>query len=142
MENLTGKTLRLKEDLTLVSIEDKAALLDVERRCYYDPNDSAFFLLKLLQGSCLYDDMKAALVSEFEVAEEMAWQDIDNFIGELLNLGLVEIKEEAAAPQRAGEPKKEKKDYQPPLLEHQTEIALANAAIVTPSPEVHFPNSV
>ena len=129
MENLTGKTLRLKEDLTLVSIEGKAALLDVERRCYYDPNDSAFFLLKLLEDSWHYDDMKAALVSEFDVGEEMAWQDIDNFIGELLRLGLVEIKEGAMAHQSARQPKKEKKDYQAPLLEHQAEIAVASAAI-------------
>ena len=31
MENLEMKTLRLREDLTLVSIEDKATLLDVEK---------------------------------------------------------------------------------------------------------------
>ena len=136
MENLTGKTLRLKEDLTLISIEDKAALLDVEKRCYYDPNDTAFFLLKLLEDGCLYEDMKAELVSEFDVAEEMAWRDLDNFVGEILGLGLVEIREETMVRQSASEPKKEKKDYQSPLLEHQAEIALASAnlVMVIPSP--------
>ena len=132
MENLKEKTLKLKEDLTLVSIEDKAALLDVEKRCYYDPNDTAFFLLKVMEDGCLYEHMKAQLVSGFDVAEETAWRDLDNFVEELLRLGLVEIEEEASAHEIACEPKKERKAYQAPLLEHQAEIAVACAPAPTP----------
>jgi hypothetical protein len=127
MENLKGKTLRLKEDLTLVSVEDKAALLDVERRCYYEPNDTAFFLLKLMEDGCLYENMGSGLVSAFDVAEETARLDIDNFIEEVLGLGLIEIGGEAAARQSVGKPKKEKETYQPPLVEHQAGIAVACA---------------
>ena len=130
MENLKGKTLKLREDLTLVSIEDKAALLDVEKRCYYDPNDTAFFLLKLMEDGYLYDDMETELVSEFNVAGEAARLDINNFIEELLRLGLVEIREEAVAREGMGEPRKEKKAYQAPLLEEQAEIAVAGAATI------------
>lgn len=130
MENLKMKTLRLREDLTLVSIEDKAALLDVERKCYYDPNDTAFFLLKLLEEGCLYEDMKAKLVSEFDVAEETTWRDLDNFIEELLRQGLVEIKEEATARKSVSESKKEKKAYQTPLFEHQAEIVVAGGTVL------------
>jgi len=135
MENLKMKTLRLREDLTLVSIEDKAALLDVERKCYYDPNDTAFFLLKLLEEGCLYEDMKAKLVSEFDVAEETAWLDLDNFIEALLRQGLVEIKEEATARESVSESKKEKKAYHAPLFEHQAEIVVAGGTPpVSPQP--------
>jgi hypothetical protein len=127
MENLRGKTLKLKEDLTLVSVEDKAALLDVEKRCYYEPNDTAFFLLKLMEQGCLYEDMEPALVSAFDVAEGTARLDIDNFIEEALRLGLIEIGREAVACQSVGKPKKEKKTYQTPLVEHQAGIAVACA---------------
>ena len=132
MENLKGKTLKLKEDLTLVSIEDKAALLDVEKRCYYDPNDTAFFVLKLMEDGCLYEHMKAQLVSGFDVAEETAWRDLDNFVEELLMLGLVEIEEEASAHEIVFEPKKGRKAYQAPQLEHQAEIVVGRAV----SPDV------
>jgi len=125
MENLKGKTLRLKEDLTLVSVEDKAALLDVEKRCYYDLNNSAFSLLKLMEGGCLYEDMQAGLVSEFDVSEEAAQLDTDNFIEEILRLDLVKIGEEAIILRSVSKPEKEKKDYQPPLLEQEAEIAVA-----------------
>ena len=129
MKNMKWKALRLKEDITVVSIEDKAALLDVEKRCYYDPNDTAFFLLKLMEDGCLYEDMKAALISEFDVAEETAWQDTDNFIEELLRLGLVKIRGEATARKSTSQSRKEKKAYQAPLLEHGAEIAVAGAQL-------------
>ena len=133
MENLKGKTLKLKEDLTLVSIEDKAALLDVEKRCYYDPNDTAFFLLKLMEDGCLYKHMAAKLVSQFDVAAETARLDIDNFVQELLRLGLVETKEEGSAREIVGEPNEEKKAYLAPQLEHQAEIAVVTGNNAAPS---------
>lgn len=128
MENLKGKTLRLKEDLTLVSVEDKAALLDVERRCYYDLNNSAFSILKLIEGGCLYEAMQAGLISEFDVSEEAAKLDTDNFIEEILRLDWVEIGEEAIILRSVSKPEKEKKDYQPPLLEQEAEIVVAYGA--------------
>jgi hypothetical protein len=124
---MEGRTMRLKEDLTLVSVEDKAALLDVERRCYYEPNGTAFFLLKLMEQGCLYEDMEAELISSFDVAEETAQLDLDNFIGELLKLGLVELGEQTTARRSVGKSDKEKRPYQAPLLEHQAEIAVACA---------------
>ncbi|MFC1980311.1 PqqD family protein [Chloroflexota bacterium] len=127
MENLKGKILGLKEDHTLVSVEDKAALLDVGKRCYYDLNDTAFFLLKLMEGGCLYEDIQAGLVSEFDVSEGVALLDTHNFIEEVLRLGLVEISEEPMARRGVSKPEKEKKAYQTPLLEQETEIVVAQA---------------
>ena len=133
MEDLKEKTLRLREDLTLVSVEDKAALLDVERKCYYDLNDTAFFLLKLMEDGYLYQDMKAGLVSEFDVAEVTAQLDTGNFIEEVLKLGLIEISEEPMIRQSVGKSEK-KKAYQSPLLEEEARIAVANAIAVTIAP--------
>ena len=128
MEDVKGKTLKLREYLTLVSIEDKAALLDVERRCYFDPNDTASFLLKLMEDGCLYEDVKVALVSEFDVAEETAQVEIDNFIEELLRLSLIDIGE-TTAHEVVCEPRGEKKAYRAPQLEHQAEIAVVAGSI-------------
>ncbi len=130
MDNLKGKMLRLKEDLTLVSVEDKAALLDVEKRCYHDLNDTAFFLLKLMEKGCPYENMKIGLISEFDATEEAVQRDIDNFIEELLRLGLVGIREEAIAREVIGEPGKGKKAYQAPQFEYEAEIAAVSGTII------------
>ncbi|MFC1938213.1 PqqD family protein [Chloroflexota bacterium] len=126
MGNLKMKILKPKEDLTLVSVEDKAALLDVGKRCYYDLNDTAFFLFKLMEGGCLYEDMQAGLISEFDVSEGVALLDTHNFIEEILRLGLVEISEEPMLSRGVSKPEKEKKAYQAPLLEQEAEIVVAH----------------
>ena len=133
---MKGRTIRLKEDITLVSVEEKAALLDVEKRCYYEPNDTAFFLLKLMEEGCLYEDMEAELISRFDVAEETARLDLDNFIGELLKLGLAEFGEQITARGSVDKPHKERKPYQAPLLEHEAEIAVACAPLPPLTPAV------
>jgi hypothetical protein len=127
MENMIGETLILKKDLTLVAIPDRAALLDVENRRYFDPNDTASFLLKLMENGCLYEEIKVALVSEFDVAEHTALVDLDNFVGELLRLSLVEVGAEATAHEIVREPSKERKPYQAPQLENEADIAVACA---------------
>ena len=124
---MKGKRLRLREDLTLVSFDDKAALLDVEKRCYYDPNDTAFFLLKLMENGCSHEDLATELISKFAVSEKVAWADIDNFIEELLRLGLVETTEKAISREITYEPNKDKRAYQTPILQRQAEIMVASA---------------
>jgi len=132
MENMAGKTLKLREDLTLVAIEHKAALLDVDKRRYFDPNDTASSLLKLLEEGSLYEDLRVALVSEFDVAEETAWADVDSFVGELLRLGLVDI-EEATTQAVMAEPKAPRKSYHVPQFEPLT--VLVATAEAPPSPK-------
>lgn len=127
MEKLKGKKLKLREHITLVSIEDMAVLLDVERKCYYDLNDSAFLLLNLMEDGCLYMDMKAELVSDFNVADINAQQDLDRFIGLLLRRGLVEIIENGVACEGTNNAYRSKKDYQPPLIVEEAEIVIADA---------------
>jgi hypothetical protein len=132
MENVIAKTLKLKEDLTLVAIEEQATLLDVDTRRYFDPNDTALFLLKLMEGGCRYEDIKAALVTEFAVAEETARVDVEDFVGELLNLGLVDSRE-ATAHEIVRESTGERRPYQAPRLEGQADIALVTGALAAPT---------
>jgi hypothetical protein len=133
VENVTGKTLKLREELTLVSIEDKAALLDVENRRYFDPNDPASFLLKRMENGCLYEDLMARLVSDFDAAEETAQVDVDDFVGELLMLGLVEVGEEGTARKAVCESRTEKRPYRAPQF--QSLPVLVAYGVSAPSPE-------
>jgi len=116
MEDMMGKTLKLREDLTLVTIEEMASLLDVEKRCCFDPNDTASFLLKLMEDGCLYENLTAMLISEFDVAEETAQADIDDFLEELLRTGLLNTLE-AITRDIVREPQESRKPYQTPRLQ-------------------------
>jgi hypothetical protein len=47
MQNLKDNAMKLREDnVTLVSINDQAIMLDITNRCSYDPNETAFFYPK------------------------------------------------------------------------------------------------
>jgi len=127
MENMKGQTLKLKEDCTAVSIENMGALLDVEKRCYYDLNESAYFILKLIEDGCLYEDIVPGLTSEFKVVYETAKADSDNFINECISMGLVEITEETFVCKSVVEPKN-RKTYTQPLLERTDGILSVSAA--------------
>jgi len=128
MENMKGQTLKLKEDCTAVFIEDMGALLDVEKRCYYDLNESAYFILKLIENGCLYKDVVPRMTSEFDVFEEVAQSDSDIFINELITKGLVEITDETVVCKSVVEPKN-RKTYTPPILERTDKIISVTAAL-------------
>lgn len=126
MEKANGGILKLKDGLILVSVEDKAAVLDVQNRCYYDLNDTAAFLLKLMEGGCLYEDMKTDLVARFDVAGVTAGADLDDFVLDLSKLSLVEIGGEAGFHKALAGLKK-RHSYQAPRVERQAEILVGVA---------------
>ena len=131
MENMKGQTLKLKEDYTVVSIEDIGALLDVKKRCYYDVNESAYFILKLIDNGCFYEDVVPGLIAEFDVVEQTAQVDSDSFINELINMGLVDISEETAERMPAVQPKKMRKPYTSPELTcNEVGILVGEAATI------------
>jgi len=127
MEDLNRKILKLREDLTLVSVEDSGALLDVERRCYYDLNSTAFFIASLLENSYPYDEIPTALTTEFCIDVNTARPDIDSFIKELIRHGLLSIGEETIEFSKAPEVKQGIKPYQAPVIEYNSELAVACA---------------
>ncbi len=127
MKDLGGKILKLREDLTLVSVEDSGALLDVEKKCYYDLNSTAFFITSLLDNGYQYDAIQVAVISEFNVNVKTARPDIDNFIDELLRHGLLGVEEEIIELTNAYGGKRATKPYQAPIIEYNAELAVACA---------------
>jgi hypothetical protein len=131
MKDLDGKFLKLRDDITLVSVEDSGALLDVEKRCYHDLNSTAFFIANLLENGYQYDEISEALTSEFNVDVNTAQPDVDYFVEELLRHGLLSISEETVEFKKAPESKQSEKLYQVPAFEYQKELAVASGAVAT-----------
>jgi len=124
---MVGKIIKLVEDLTLVSIEDSGALLDIAKRCYYDLNSTAFFIAGLLENGYPYDEIPAALTSEFNVGVITARQDTDSFIEKLLRHGLLNIGEEIIEFNKTPDLKQGEKPYQTPAIEYNSELSVACA---------------
>jgi hypothetical protein len=131
MNHLSKATLKLRDDLTLVSVEDSGALLDVEKRCYYDLNSTAFFIASLLENGYPYDEITTVLTSEFKIDVETAQPDVDYFVEELLRHGLLSISEETVEFSKTTDCKQCKKTYQAPGFENQKELAVASGSIAT-----------
>jgi translation initiation factor 2 beta subunit (eIF-2beta)/eIF-5 len=138
MNNLKDKTIKLREDnVTLVSIENKAVMLDVMNRCSYDPNETAYFILKLMENGISIDEMKMELLSRFDADDKRASQDLDAFIDDLLTLDLIEIREDNMVGRGGFMAIEDKKAYQSPRLGHPSEIAIAAAqAVPTPKSKI------
>lgn len=127
MKRFDGKTAKLKGEVTVIAIEESGVLLDIEKRCYYDLNGTAFFLARRLENGCQYESLKAELVSEFNVDQETARQDLDNFILDLAGKNLLTIGENNTEYGRALEVKRGLKPYQSPVLEYRQELIVASS---------------
>ena len=127
MQGMEEKTVRLKSELTLIDIEDSGTLLDVENRCYYDLNDTAFFLVRRMEEGCQYRSLMEEFIAEFDVEQETARSDVANFVDELLrhNLVLTEEGKEESVPMKSQE--QVRKPYRAPALEYKKELTVAAA---------------
>lgn len=137
------KVLGLKDDISLISVEDDALLLDVASRCYYELNEPALFLLKLLEGGCLKEQLSTAMFAAYNVDTETAASDIGLFIAELSRLDLLETREESGAPVNSARPQKDKGVYRPPLIRAEARImSTASAKSNNPNATYNRPVSV
>jgi hypothetical protein len=127
MRDLNNKTCKLNDDLTLVAVEDSGVMLHVEKRCYYDLNVTAFFLLNLMEKGCHHEQLLRELTSEFHVDRETAQKDIDIFLKELMRLDLLSINEEKVERKSITGSGSGKKPYRSPVLEYQKDLAVACA---------------
>ena len=127
MSYLDNKTFKLNDALTLVTVEDSGVVLDVENKCYYDLNDTAFFLVNLMEDGCRYEQLQTGLSSEFHVDRETARKDIDAFLEELVRLDLLGIREVKGEQTGTTGSRQGKRPYRSPVIEYQKELAVACA---------------
>ena len=126
MKSLDSRTAKLKGGLTLINIEESGMLLDIENRCYYDLNDTAFFLARRLETGCQYDNLQAKFVAEFNIDEETARLDMENFLLELARKDLLTIGETNTKSGGTLEVKRGVKPYQAPTFNYRKELIVAS----------------
>jgi Coenzyme PQQ synthesis protein D (PqqD) len=69
---------------------DEVAILELDRGVYYGLNDTGSFLWNLMQKPVRVNEMRAALVEEFDVDAEIAEKDLLRVLGDLRDAGLIE----------------------------------------------------
>ena len=69
---------------------DEVAILELDRGVYYGLNDTGSFLWNLMQKPVRVNEMRAALVEEFDVDAETAEKDLLRVLGDLRDAGLIE----------------------------------------------------
>jgi hypothetical protein len=135
--------LKLRDDLSLATLDDEGLLLDVAGKCYYSLNETGAFIAQSLKGKGLSSQQVSRLVvEEFEVAEATARADVDAFLGRLADWGLTTAGEDGQAPHRSAA---RKKAYQRPAIQLGTEIRTTIAqASAAPAlvPAAEFSQSV
>lgn len=69
---------------------DEVAILELDRSVYYGLNDTGSFLWNLMQKPVRVNEMRAALVEEFDVDAEVAEKDLLRVLADLRDAGLIE----------------------------------------------------
>jgi hypothetical protein len=83
--------LKLREEgLTWREIDDEVVALDVETATYLSANPSGRLLWRALAFGATRDELVSCLLDEFEIDAERAGADVDAFIAELSQQGLLE----------------------------------------------------
>jgi len=83
--------LKLRDEgLTWREIDDEVVALDVETATYLSANASGRLLWRSLSQGATREELVSCLVAEFEIDAERAGADVDAFIGDLSQRGLLE----------------------------------------------------
>ncbi|TFG36498.1 MAG: PqqD family protein [Nitrospirales bacterium] len=69
----------MKDDIILAEVEGEGMSIDVEKSTSYFLNETALFVFKLLNEGKNIDDIKTALLREYDVDEADVEKDIREF---------------------------------------------------------------
>lgn len=78
------------EGLSWREIDDEVVALDMETATYLSANASGRLLWRALAAGATREELVSCLVDEFEIDAERAAADVDTFIAELSERGLLE----------------------------------------------------
>lgn len=100
-----ARAVRLRETgLSSRKVGGEMVILDLDRSRYLTVSGSGVFLLELLQQERDREELIQALVDSFEVDEHTARCDVDAFIADLSEAGLLssQLRTERSSPESAG----------------------------------------
>lgn len=78
----------MKGDPILAEVDGEAMMIDVEKGTSYFLNETALLVYKMLDEGKDIDDIKRALMKEYDVDEKEAERDIREFIDRLYKKGV------------------------------------------------------
>ena len=92
--NILLKQVKPNPSVVFTDLEDgSAVLLDLDSKFYYSLNETGCFMWQIFEDKQVIpiQELLANLVEEYEVTEEDARKDIEEFIGDLAKEGLIEL---------------------------------------------------
>ncbi len=87
---------KCKSDVFVTELGDTLALLDMENGTYYTLNQTGAFIWKKLSDGLSVENTVDALVYEYDVLNENAFNDVNTLVVDLELKGLVALDDTAA----------------------------------------------
>jgi len=70
---------------------DEAAVVQLERREFYTMNATAKLIVQAVDQGASLDEIVTRVAAEFDVSEDACRADVERFLDELANAGVIEI---------------------------------------------------
>ena len=91
-----NKTFRLSKDVAISKIGDQAILLSLKSGKYYELNKLGATIVSICSDYMHYDNVKDYVLDAFNVSSEEFENDLEEFLKDLVNKELIEIKNETS----------------------------------------------
>ncbi len=73
----------MKDDIILAEVDGEGMMIDVERSTSYFLNETALLITKMVNDGKTVEEIKSALLEQYEVGEEELEKDILDFMDKL-----------------------------------------------------------
>ncbi len=83
-------TFKIPDNVLFQEVDGEAVLLSLDEGCYYGLDELGTRIWKLMHQDLDRDQVVAAIVAEYEVEPERARGDLDAFLSNLRESGLIE----------------------------------------------------
>lgn len=80
------------DDIIFTDLDDTVVMMDVEEGRYYELDPTAASVWALLERECSVASVCDALLQRYNVSPETCRRDVQAFLGELVDLGIVCIR--------------------------------------------------
>ncbi|MCE2423436.1 MAG: PqqD family protein [Gemmatimonadetes bacterium] len=80
------------DDIIFTALDDTVVMMDVDKGRYYELDPTAASVWALLERESLVASLCDALLERYDVSAETCRRDVQAFLGELADLGVVQIR--------------------------------------------------
>ncbi|HSH40901.1 MAG TPA: PqqD family protein [Arenicellales bacterium] len=82
-------TYKIADNVLFQEVDGESVLLSLDKGCYYGLDELGTRIWKLIDRDLDSDQVVAAIVEEYEVEPEQARRDLDAFLSDLEQSGLI-----------------------------------------------------